>query len=41
MLHLHEWRLDAKDYKKPQPIEFGGLFLDDVRVTLTHRPPLP
>lgn len=41
MLHLHEWRLDAKDYKKPQPIEFSGLFLDDVRVTLTHRPPLP
>ncbi|WP_038165207.1 hypothetical protein [Verrucomicrobium sp. BvORR106] len=41
MLHLHEWRLDAKDFKKPQPIEFSGLFLDDVRVTLTHRPPLP
>lgn len=41
MLHLHEWRLDAKDYKKPQPIEFSGLFLDDIRVTLTHRPPLP
>lgn len=25
----------------PQPREFAGLFVDDVRVTLTHRPPRP
>lgn len=27
--------------RAPQPREFAGLFVDDIRIVLTHRPPLP
>lgn len=40
MIHLHEWLLDSRGPREPQPVEFSGLFVDDVRVTLAHRPPL-
>lgn len=41
VVHLHEWLMDSRGPREPQPVEFDGLFVDDVRVTLTHRPPLP
>jgi len=41
MIHLHEWLLDSKGPHQPQPVNFAGLFVDEVRVTLAHRPPLP
>lgn len=41
MVHLHEWLLDSRGPREPQPVEFAGLYVDDVRVTLIHRPALP
>ncbi len=41
MIHLHESLADLWKNKDAQPVEFEGLFVDDIRVTLTHRPPLP
>lgn len=41
MIHLHESLADLWKNKDAQPVQFEGLFLDDIRVTLTHRPPLP
>jgi len=41
MVHLHAWLVGPQGERTPQPVEFAGLFVDDVRVTLTHRPPLP
>jgi hypothetical protein len=41
MIHLHESLADLWKQKDLQPVEFAGLFVDDIRVTLTHRPPLP
>lgn len=36
-LLLHLSLLDPRGAQAPQPREFAGLFIDDVRVTLTHR----
>jgi hypothetical protein len=41
MIHLHESLADPRGQQAPQPVEFAGLFVDDVRVTLTHRRALP
>ncbi len=41
MVHLHEWLIDSRGPREPQPVKFEGLFVDDVRATLTHQPPLP
>jgi hypothetical protein len=41
MVHLHEWLFDSRGPREPLPVEFSGLFVDDIRATLTHRPPLP
>ncbi|MFN0078915.1 MAG: hypothetical protein ACKVY0_20840 [Prosthecobacter sp.] len=40
-LLVHLSLLDPHGPQAPQPREFAGLFVDDVRVSLTHRPPLP
>lgn len=41
MIHLHQSLLQPKNLQAPDPVKFDGLFVDDVRVTLAHRPPLP
>jgi hypothetical protein len=39
LVHLSLFELNGP--RAPQPREFTGLFVDDLRVVLTHRPPLP
>jgi len=41
LVHLHGWVIPPRGQGVPQPVEFAGLFVDDVRVTLTRRPPRP
>ena len=41
MVHIHEWLPDSGGPRAPQPVSFEGLFLDDIRVNLTHRPLVP
>jgi hypothetical protein len=40
-LLVHLSLVDARGPRAPQPRDFAGLFVDDIRVVLTHRPPLP
>ena len=39
LVHLSLFEPNAP--RAPQPREFAGLFVDDIRIVLTHRPPLP
>lgn len=39
MIHLHESLMDPQGRQSPQPVEFAGLFVDDIRVMLTHQRP--
>lgn len=41
MIHLHQSLAQPFPAKAEPPVEFTGLFVDDVRVTLVRRPPLP
>jgi hypothetical protein len=41
LIHLRAHLNGSYRPETPKPVEFAGLFVDDVRVTLTHRPPLP
>ena len=41
LIHLRMHLRGAHRPEVPKPVEFDGLFLDDVRVTLTHLPALP
>lgn len=41
LIHLHQSLLQPKNLRAAEPVEFEGLYVDDVRVTLAHRPPLP
>ncbi|HEY1051835.1 MAG TPA: hypothetical protein VGE39_18820 [Prosthecobacter sp.] len=41
LIHLHQSLLQPKNLRTPDAVKFDGLYIDDVRVTLAHRPPLP
>lgn len=41
LIHLHQSLRQPKNLRAVDPVEFDGLYVDDVRVTLAHRPPLP
>lgn len=41
MIHLHQSLAQPQAARDARAVEFEGLFVDDVRVTLAHRPPLP
>jgi hypothetical protein len=40
-LLVHLSLFEPNGPRAPQPREFAGLFVDDIRIVLTHRPPLP
>jgi hypothetical protein len=40
-LLVHLSLFESNGPRAPQPCEFAGLFVDDIRIVLTHRPPLP
>lgn len=41
MIHLRAHLHGSHRTETPKPVEFAGLFVDDIRATLTRRSPLP
>jgi hypothetical protein len=41
MIHLRAHLNGSHRAEVPKPVAFAGLFVDDIRMTLTHRRPLP